>query len=196
MSGTITEDTLEISSHPIIAAKMTENTKTLLRLLAYQGEVDVDAIADRTTLTIDELREAAVEGLFEVWALEWGEGEPALLKLTVEGYYVARQLLHSEGAEPPASDAMDEPRYRVEMCSTLNAENRKTWTATLYENDRVAMSTEVPRDDDDALRVAIDSMHTARSIVHHDDQSPPMAAYQVDRRLGVLIPALERLLQQ
>jgi hypothetical protein len=52
---------------------------------------------DRTTLTIEEVREAAVEGLFEVWALEWDEGEPALIKLTVEGHYVARQLLRSEG---------------------------------------------------------------------------------------------------
>jgi len=80
---------------------MTENTKTLLRFLAYQGEVEVDAIADRTSLSLDEIRAAAECGLFEVWALEGGKGEPVTLKLTTDGYYSARQLLRSEGAPRP-----------------------------------------------------------------------------------------------
>jgi hypothetical protein len=74
----------------------TEHTKTLLRFLAYQGEVEVDAIAERTGLPLDEIRGAAIEGLFEVWALEGGKGEPVTVKLTTEGYYTARQLLRSE----------------------------------------------------------------------------------------------------
>lgn len=79
---------------------MTENLKTLLRLLAYQGEVHVDAIAARTGLSIDEIRAATMEGLFEVWALEGGKGEPVTVKLTADGYYTARGLLRSEAVVP------------------------------------------------------------------------------------------------
>lgn len=79
---------------------MTDSTKALLRLLAYEGEVEVESIADRTGMPLDEIRAAAIEGLFEVWALESGKGEPVTLKLTNDGYYTARQLLRSERAVP------------------------------------------------------------------------------------------------
>lgn len=82
---------------------MTENTTTLLRLLAYQGGVEVDAVADRARVPVDEIRAATVEGLFEVWALEGGNGEPVTLKRTPDGYYTARRLLRSESPAPAVS---------------------------------------------------------------------------------------------
>lgn len=84
---------------------MTENTKTLLRLLAFEGEVPADKIADRTRLSFDEIRAAAVEGLFEVWAHDEGRGEPVSVKLTTDGYTTARRMLRYELAPKVTKDA-------------------------------------------------------------------------------------------
>jgi hypothetical protein len=195
MPTPVTEGTLVIpEEQAIISVETTDDTKMLLRMLAYEGEVDVDTLCTRTGMMPETLRAAAIDGLFEVSAFDWGEGEPALIQLSVEGYYVARDMLRTEGQAKDV-DEHDEPNYQVGISSTVNAENRQTWAAMLYEDGRVAMSLEVPRGDDAALIATIDGLKTTRIAVHSDSESPPMASYQVDRRLGVLIPALETLVE-
>ena len=76
---------------------MTENTKTLLRHLVHEREIVVDLVADRTGLSIDEIRAAAIASWFDITDF-MNEDVPVLIQLNPEGYRVARQLLRSKGS--------------------------------------------------------------------------------------------------